>query len=119
MVQGQLSGQKQDLQLLDRKHRRMLTIYGAHLPEADVDKLYIRKSRGGEGLISVEYCMGIEISSLDNYLVSTEKELLIYVKDFEEQKRSKRDQGKEFFMFCTRNSREVLIKQEEMQPGAS
>ena len=119
MVQGQLSGQKQDLQLLDRKHRRMLTIYGAHLPEADVDRLYIRKSREDDELISVEYCMETEISSLDNYLVSTQKELLMYLKDFEEQKRSKRDQGKEFFMFGMSNSSEVLIKQEEMQHGTS
>ena len=43
----------------------------------------------------------------------------MYLKDFEEQKRSKRDQGKEFFMFGMSNSSEVLIKQEEMQHGTS
>ena len=37
----------------------------------------------------------MEISSLYNYLMSTEEKMLLCVKDFEEQKRRKRTQGKQ------------------------
>ena len=39
---------------MDRKKRKLLTIYRSLHPQADVGKLYVKRSQGGRGLISVE-----------------------------------------------------------------
>lgn len=59
----------------------MLTIYDVYHPKADVDKFYVKGSRGAERLISVGHCVGMEISSFDNHLMLTEEELLMCVKN--------------------------------------
>ena len=106
----------------------MLTIYDVYHPKADVDKFYVKGSRGAEWLISVEHCVGMEISSFDNHLMLTEEELLMCVKEFEEHNKRKGSQVKENVIanikvvikakFCMGNCREVMIRQEEMQHGA-
>lgn len=73
----------------------MLTICDVYHPKADVDKFYVKGSRGAEWLISVEHCVGMEISSFDNHLMLTEEELLMCVKEFEEHNKRKRSQVKE------------------------
>ena len=67
---------KQELQLLDRKKRKVLTMCGASHPKADVDKLHIRRSRENHRLISVEVYVVLEMSSLNNYLISAEEKFL-------------------------------------------
>ena len=39
--------------LVDRKTRKLFTIYGALHPKSDVDRLYIPRKEGGIGLISI------------------------------------------------------------------
>ena len=39
-----------ELQQIDRKTRELLTMYGAHHPQADIDRLYLRRADGGRGL---------------------------------------------------------------------
>lgn len=51
-------------------------MYGAHHPKADVDRLYIKRSREGRGLIGVEGGASMEIHSLKDYLVSNGENLL-------------------------------------------
>lgn len=41
---------KAELKKLDRKTRKLLTIYGAHRPRANVDGLYLRRTKRGRGL---------------------------------------------------------------------
>ena len=41
----------QELQKLDRKTRKLLTIHGQHHPKADVDRLYIPRKQGGRDLM--------------------------------------------------------------------
>ena len=65
---GIIGWTKAELQALDRKTRKMLTMYGAHHPKADVDRMYLRRAEGGRGLIGVEDCVRIEIDSLEKYL---------------------------------------------------
>lgn len=84
---------KQELQLLDRKKRKVLTMCGASHPKAAVDKLHIRRSRENHRLISVEVNVVLEMSSLNNYLISAEEKFLR--KKCEEQKWRKRAQEKE------------------------
>ena len=67
-----------------------------------------------------ERSVRMEINSLDNYLTLAEEELLMYVKDFEEQKSRKRAQEKENVHhkheismkaeLCIGNSRKKQIK---------
>ena len=42
------------LQAIDRKIRKLFTIYGALHPNSDVNILYIPTKEGGRGLISIE-----------------------------------------------------------------
>ena len=65
-----------ELEELDRKTRKLMTMYGANHPTADVDRLYMKRSNGGRGLIGVEDCVMMEIDNLEKYLsVSDEKVL--------------------------------------------
>ena len=61
---------------MDRKTRKQLTINGSHHPKANVDRLYLERSKGGRGIISVEDCVLIESASLNKYLSSSEENLL-------------------------------------------
>ena len=49
-----VSWRKTELQAIDRKTRKLFTIYGALHPKSDVDRLYIPTKEGGSGLISIE-----------------------------------------------------------------
>ena len=73
---GLIEWKKQELQFLDRKKRKMLTVCGASHPKADLDKLHIRRSRGNDRLISVEVNVVLEMSSLNNYLISAKEKVL-------------------------------------------
>ena len=46
---------KMELEKLDRKTRKLMAMYGALHPEADVDRLYLQKCDGGRGLIGLEW----------------------------------------------------------------
>ena len=74
---GIIGWTKAELQALDRKTRKMLTIYRAHHPKADIDRMYLRRAEGGRGLIGVEDCVRIEIDSLEKSLQNSTEELLM------------------------------------------
>ena len=59
---------KEELQEMDRKTRKLLTINRALQPQADVDRLYLKRSEGGRGMIGVEDCVTIETNSLMSYI---------------------------------------------------
>ena len=42
---------------MDRKTRKLLTIHNAMHPQEDVDRLYMKRSEGGRGLISGKDCI--------------------------------------------------------------
>ena len=64
---------------LDRK-KKMLTIYRLLHPQADISRLYVKRSQGGRGLISVEDCVNIEVGSLYQYVVKSPERLLMATK---------------------------------------
>lgn len=80
---------------LDRKTRKMVTMYGAHHAKVDINILYVRRSRGDDKLISVKDCVKMEESSLGKYLMSTEELLKKCKKDFDDQHRRKEAQENE------------------------
>ena len=51
-----VSWRKVELQAIDRKTRKLFTIYGTLHPKSDVD-IYIPRKEGGRGLISIEDCV--------------------------------------------------------------
>ena len=48
---------------MDRKTRKLLTIYRSMHPQGDVDRTYLKRKKGGRGLISVEECVILEKTS--------------------------------------------------------
>ena len=59
---------KEELQEMDWKTRKLLTINRALHPQADVYRLYLKRSERGRGMIGVEDCVTIETNSLMCYI---------------------------------------------------
>jgi len=59
---------KNELQVLDRKTRKTYTMNGGLHPRADVDRMYVHRSMGGHGLLSVEDTVMSERFALYYYL---------------------------------------------------
>ena len=58
---------KEELQKMDRKTRKRITIYGRLHSSSCIDRIYIPRSDGGRGLVSVENCIEEEKYNLSNY----------------------------------------------------
>ena len=65
-----------DLQSLDRKSRKVMTMYDAFHPKSDTDRLYLTREKGGCGLISCEGCIRNKETSLGWYVKNSEKSLI-------------------------------------------
>ena len=59
-----VSWSKSELEAIDRKTRKLFTIYGALHPKSGVDRLYIPRREEGRGLISIEDCVKLAIRGL-------------------------------------------------------
>jgi hypothetical protein len=53
---------------IDRKTRKMLTIYKMCHPKADIDRLYVKRKEGGRGLVQVEVAYKTETINIAEYL---------------------------------------------------
>ena len=89
-----------ELEELDRKMRKLLTMYGAHHPKVDVDRLYMKRADGGRGLIGVEDFVRMEIDSLEKQLSTSNEQVLKEVSQSEtienkQNRKSKEDVKKE------------------------
>ena len=71
-----VSWKKSELQAINRKTRKLCTIYGALNPKSDVDKLYILRKEGGRGLISIEDCVELTRRDLEVYVRGSEERLM-------------------------------------------
>ena len=71
-----VSWRKSELQAIDRKTRKLFTIYGALHPKSDVDRLYIPRKEGGRGLISSEGCVELAIRGMEVYVHGSEERLI-------------------------------------------
>ena len=63
-----VSWKNSELQAIDRKTRKLFTIYGAIHPKSDVDRLHIPKKEGEKGLISIVDCVEFAIRGLEVYV---------------------------------------------------
>eukprot|EP00112_Aurelia_sp_Birch-Aquarium-sp1_P017963 Seg422.8 transcript_id=Seg422.8/GoldUCD/mRNA.D3Y31 product="hypothetical protein" protein_id=Seg422.8/GoldUCD/D3Y31 len=78
---GIIKWTKEELEKLDGKPRKFLTIHQAFHCQGDVDRLYVKRSKGGRGLISVEDCVNIEINSLRKHVADSDEYLMVAVKN--------------------------------------
>jgi hypothetical protein len=51
---GIINWHQEEIQKLDRKTRKILTIHGQHHTKADIDRLYVPRKDGGRGLMQIE-----------------------------------------------------------------
>ena len=65
---GIVNWHQKELQKLDRKTRKLLTIHGQHHPKADGDRLYVPRKQGGRGLMQIEAAHAVEITKLLEYV---------------------------------------------------
>ena len=59
---------KEELQHVDIKIRKLLTTYRALHPQAHDDRFYIKRAKGGGGMLSIEDCVNGETNSLSKYI---------------------------------------------------
>ena len=65
-----------ELDPIDRKTRKLFTIYRALHPKSDVDRLYIPRKEGGRGLISIKGCVELAIRDLEVYVHGSKERLI-------------------------------------------
>ena len=70
------SWRKSELQTIDRKTRKLFTIYEALQPKSNVDRLYIPRKEGGRRLKSIENCVELAIRGLEVYVYGSEERLI-------------------------------------------
>ena len=73
---GIISWTKMKLEELDWKTKKLMTMYGAQYPKADVDRLYLQRCDRGRGLLGLEDCMQVEVRSLEKYLTTSKEKIL-------------------------------------------
>ena len=71
-----VSSRKSKLEAIDRKTRKLFTIYGALHPKSDVDRLCTPTKEGGRGLISIKDCVELAIRGLEVYVHGCEERLI-------------------------------------------
>jgi len=71
---------QEELQKLERKTRKLLTIRGEHHPKADVDNLYVPRKQEGRGLMQLSAAYAVEITKLVEYVDRKEDPLIQVVK---------------------------------------
>ena len=72
-----VSWRKRELEAIDRKTRKLFTIYGALQSKSDVDRLYIPRKEGERGLISIKDCFELAIRGLKVYVHGCEEYRLL------------------------------------------
>jgi hypothetical protein len=70
---GIINWRIEEIKQIDRKTRKMLTLYKLHHPKADTDRLYVKRKEGGRGLVQVEAADKAEIINIALYLNKSTK----------------------------------------------
>ena len=71
---GVMNWRTEEIKKIDRKTRKMLTVYKMHHPKADIDRLYVKRKEGGKGLVQIEAAYKAEIINIAEYLNTNYKE---------------------------------------------
>jgi hypothetical protein len=77
---GIINWHREEMQKLDRKTRKMLTIHAQHHPRVDIDRLYVPRKEEGRGLMQVEGAYIAETLNLVEYVENKEDPLIQIVR---------------------------------------
>ena len=77
---GIVKWHQEELQNLDRKTRKLLTIHGQRHPKADGYRLYVPRKQGGRSLMQLEAAHAGEITKLVEYVDKKEDPLIQVVR---------------------------------------
>jgi len=77
---GIVNWHQKEVQKLDRRTRRLLTIHGQHHTKADVDRLYVPGKLGSRVLMQLEAAHAVEITKLVEYVDRKEDSLMQVVR---------------------------------------
>ena len=70
-----------ELDEIDRKTWKIMTMNKDFHPKSDIDRLYVSRSKGGKGLIDCKNCVVTEENSLGWYVKNHVESLLVVLKD--------------------------------------
>ena len=73
---GMLQWKESELKDVDRKSRKTMTVYGALYPKSDVDRLFIKREKGGKSLMSVKCCVKKQQNGLGFWVANSEENLI-------------------------------------------
>ena len=73
-----------DLQEMDRRTRKLMTMHNALHPRSNVDRLYIPRGEGGRGLRSVEDTVNLAKLRLQEYVEMSDERLVSAAKGADE-----------------------------------
>ena len=93
---GIINWTKAELENMDKKTRKRMTIYGMLHSRADADRLYLPRRCGGRGLIGVKDCMRAEEICSSNYVQKNEEPLLVAVRNESSSSSEKDETAKHF-----------------------
>ena len=71
---GIINWRIEEIKEIDRKTRKMQTLYKMHHTKADIHRLYVNRKEGGRGLVQVEVAYKAEIINIAEYLNTKYKE---------------------------------------------
>jgi hypothetical protein len=111
---GVINWHQEEIQKLDRKTRKMLTIHRQHHPKADTDRLYVPKKEGGRGLMQVEGAYIAETLTLVEYLENKEDPLIQIVRTHQHNTNSAllqtANKFKKFFQSETKQIQNIITE---------
>ena len=71
---GIINWRTEEIKRIERKTRKMLSMYKMHHPKADKDRLYVKRKEIGRGLVQIEAAYKAEIINIAEYLNTNYKE---------------------------------------------
>ncbi|KAJ7335269.1 hypothetical protein JRQ81_013210 [Phrynocephalus forsythii] len=80
---GIINWTQMELEILDRKIRKLITIHYALHPRSDVDRLYLPRKLGGRGFLQVKQTVEEEKHALADYVKNSTEPALLEVKNRE------------------------------------
>lgn len=88
---GILNWKLSEIQKIDRKTRKLLTMNSIHNPNADIDRLYVSRENGGRGLMNIEQTLKLAIIGVGTYIKNKQNDRLINIlKEYEMNRDSER-----------------------------
>ena len=73
---GVVEWETDELKVLDRKTRKMMTHFCALHPKSDVDRVYVERQKGGRGLIGREIYVKVEENNLSWYFRNSNERVM-------------------------------------------